>query len=158
MQTFLPYVDFKHCARVLDRQRLGKQRVECKQILDALHGRSKGWASHPAVLMWRGYERALLDYAFATTFEWAHRGYEDNMRAILNGCYMALISAPYRRPQWLGDQRVHGSHRAALLYKMPEHYRQFRWKDEAKLNYFWPVTTGQAGSSARVIVQSASNQ
>lgn len=151
MQTFLPYVDFKHSARVLDRARLGKQRVECKQILDVLHGRSRGPVNHPAIVMWRGYERALLDYGFTMAFEWQGRGYEDNMRAILNGCYMALISAPYRRPHWLGDQRVHSSHRASLLHKMPEHYRQFRWKEEAKLHYFWPGPKEEATQNVRVV-------
>lgn len=153
MQTFLPYVDFKHSAKVLDRQRLGKQRIECKQILDTLFKRKNGWAHHPAVLMWRGYERALLDYGFTVCFEWQGRGYEDNMRAILNGEYMALISAPYRRPHWLGDQRVHGSHRAALLHKAPEHYSQFGWRNEARLEYYWPVAAESAGDNARVVVQ-----
>lgn len=36
MQTFLPYEDFEQTASVLDRQRLGKQRVETLQLLKAL--------------------------------------------------------------------------------------------------------------------------
>lgn len=36
MQTFLPYPDFNESARVLDDKRLGKQRVECLQILNVL--------------------------------------------------------------------------------------------------------------------------
>lgn len=36
MQTFLPYPSAERSARVLDNQRLGKQRVECLQILAAL--------------------------------------------------------------------------------------------------------------------------
>lgn len=36
MQTFLPYPDFKKSAQCLDYQRLGKQRLECKQILQTL--------------------------------------------------------------------------------------------------------------------------
>ena len=36
MQTFLPYPSFEQSARVLDNRRLGKQRVECLQILQAL--------------------------------------------------------------------------------------------------------------------------
>ncbi len=39
MQTFLPYADFERSAAVLDRQRLGKQRVETLQIFQALTGR-----------------------------------------------------------------------------------------------------------------------
>ena len=33
MQTFVPCETYLECARVLDRQRLGKQRVESLQIL-----------------------------------------------------------------------------------------------------------------------------
>lgn len=36
MQTFLPFPDFKQSAQCLDNKRLGKQRVECLQILKAL--------------------------------------------------------------------------------------------------------------------------
>lgn len=36
MQTFLPYANFSMTAKVLDRSRLGKQRVEAVQILTAL--------------------------------------------------------------------------------------------------------------------------
>jgi len=36
MQTFLPYPDFERSARALDLKRLGKQRVECIQVLRGL--------------------------------------------------------------------------------------------------------------------------
>jgi hypothetical protein len=38
MQTFLPYNDFVKSARVLDYKRLGKQRVEGMQIINAITG------------------------------------------------------------------------------------------------------------------------
>ena len=58
MQTFLPYTDFIKSAKCLDYKRLGKQRVEAKQILNILLGETTkaGWTNHPAVLMWSGYE------------------------------------------------------------------------------------------------------
>lgn len=34
MQTFLPFPDFARSAKVLDNKRLGKQRIEAKQILE----------------------------------------------------------------------------------------------------------------------------
>lgn len=78
MQTFLPYEDFAATALVLDRQRLGKQRVETMQILTALLT-GRGWVNHPATLMWAGYEVALLDYQLAVCDEWtAVRGYRDS--------------------------------------------------------------------------------
>jgi len=62
MQTFLPYLDFAECARVLDDRRLGKQRVEVLQIARAITVPGYGWRHHPAVRMWRGYEEALGAY------------------------------------------------------------------------------------------------
>src|SRR5947208_1979490 len=51
MQTFLPYADFERSARVLDRKRLGKQRVETIQVVRALTRPGYGWAVRsPAVL------------------------------------------------------------------------------------------------------------
>lgn len=35
MTTFLPYADFTETAKVLDRARLGKQRVETLQIVQS---------------------------------------------------------------------------------------------------------------------------
>lgn len=48
-------------AKVLDRRRLNKQVIECKQILDALNG-AKAWSNHPCVLQYRGHELWLYDY------------------------------------------------------------------------------------------------
>lgn len=38
MQTFLPYSNFAKSVQSLDRQRLGKQRVETMQIMQAIYG------------------------------------------------------------------------------------------------------------------------
>lgn len=48
-------------AKVLDRRRLNKQIIECKQILDALNG-AKAWSNHPCTLQYRGQELWLYDY------------------------------------------------------------------------------------------------
>ncbi len=67
MQTFLPYPCFIESAKCLDFRRLGKQRVESKQLLNALEIRKSGiakggWVNHPATVMWEGYEDALKHY------------------------------------------------------------------------------------------------
>ena len=41
MQTFLPHPDFAATARVLDKRRLGKQRVEAIQVLRGLTHRRR---------------------------------------------------------------------------------------------------------------------
>lgn len=52
-------------ARALDSKRLRKQIIECRQILDALNGKS-AWSNHPCVLQYRGNEAWLF---FDVVFE-----------------------------------------------------------------------------------------
>ena len=79
MQTFLPVADFKESAKILDYRRLGKQRVEARQILNALQGKSKGWVNHPATKMWKGYEPALEQYLREMILGWKSLGYKNTM-------------------------------------------------------------------------------
>jgi hypothetical protein len=138
MQTFLPFADFKECARVLDTRRLGKQRVENLQILKALIDPNYGWQHHPAVKMWRGCELPLAQYHQAIVEEWMARGYEDTTWQK----FMDVLGYKARRghtPFWLGDERVHKTHRSNLLRKDPVHYGKFGWSELPNYLYFWPV-------------------
>ena len=139
MQTFLPYSDFEQSARVLDRQRLGKQRVETMQIMNVLAGLSDGWKNHPAVKMWRGYEVALFNYQDAIINEWNARGYKDLV--CFNNTIAALVemdSPGEGKPNWLGDERFHSSHRSNLLRKNPTWYGRFGWEEPDSIPYYWP--------------------
>lgn len=121
MQTFLPHLSFRESARCLDRQRLGKQRIECKQILRALAGESKGWARHPATLRWRGHERALCHYAAAVCVEWRRRGYNDaQLDYFLSRRHEFAHTG---RPDALTE--LPELHRASLYRKAPQLYAQF---------------------------------
>ncbi len=135
MQTFLPYPSFTRSARCLDRRRLGKQRIEANQILRVLRGETKGWANHPAVRMWRGYERALEAYRDACIREWVRRGYRNTM-AMSEPGGRARSKPPL--PPWVGRRAFHAAHRSNLLRKDPGHYGQFGWKEPADLEYVWP--------------------
>jgi len=130
MQTFLPYADLRRSAAVLDWRRLGKQRVEAFQLLRVLRGETRGWANHPAALMWRGHEAALGAYMNACIDEWVRRGYVNTMAK-------ARVSR-YRLPPWFGDDAFHASHRANLLRKDPAYYAQFGWREDPTLPYVWP--------------------
>jgi hypothetical protein len=137
MQTFLPYPTFKDSARVLDRARLGKQRVETKQILNANFGLSKGWVNHPAAKMWRGHELALAQYGLAICNEWLFRGYKDSLAGDFYTLTFDLEDTGL--PPWWGDERVHSSHRSNLLRKNPKWYGQFGWQESDDQEYFWPA-------------------
>lgn len=145
MQTFLPYPNFAKSASVLDMRRLGKQRVETKQILTALTNPSYGWQHHPATNMWRSYELALAQYGIVICKEWRSRGYKDTLLEFFESMETEQYTALRRKqrkprePKWLGGDEFHMSHRSNLVRKAPEHYRQF-WPDVPDdLEYVWPV-------------------
>jgi len=141
MQTFLPYADFRQTALVLDRQRLGKQRVEVKQILKALRGESKGWTRHPAVLMWRGYETALSLYGMEVCRAWRERGYKDSLLPEFTAIFVA--GPPLEKPPWLGDARIHLSHQSNLIRKDSVYYRPlFGEQVPEDLPYYWAEPLG----------------
>lgn len=136
MQTFLPYPDFAASARCLDDKRLGKQRVEVLQILNALTNPSaKGWKNHPCTRMWRGHEAILAEYGRAVCLEWRARGFRDTVLEKLAAFDLEAAEAP----AWLGREDVHASHRANLLRKDLDHYGRFGWTEEHDLPMVWPV-------------------
>jgi hypothetical protein len=140
MQTFLPYRDFEETARCLDYRRLGKQRVECKQILSAIRGETNAWANHPAVKMWKDHVDTLKHYYNVILQEWINRGYKNNMpfETFENFCSdgYTLIMIGFPLPEWLTDDFC-SRHRAALLYKDYDYYSKFGWKEKPEINYLW---------------------
>jgi hypothetical protein len=148
MQTFLPYPDFARSAQVLDRARLGKQRVESIQVVRAVTIPTYGWRNHPAAVMWRGHLEALGAYSFAITAEWTSQGYADTCAATIAADLATSGVTAVRTqddladagllPPWLGDEDFHRSHRSALLRKDPEHYGPLFPDVPDDLPYVWP--------------------
>jgi len=138
MQTFLPYPDFARSAQCLDRQRLGKQRVETLQILNALTNPNYGWRNHPATRMWTGCTQALATYGLEMCREWLRRGYDDNTGPKIAAFFDTSDSNP-QMPRWLGMDAFHASHRSNLLRKDRAHYSQFNWTEHDDLPYHWPT-------------------
>lgn len=62
MQVFVPYSSPIEVAKCLDRKRLYKQVLECRQILNAISGISKAWANHPVVKMYSKHKMWLYYY------------------------------------------------------------------------------------------------
>src|SRR5215207_4513688 len=150
MQTFTPYSDFEKSLRTLDLKRLGKQRVEVIQIVRALTVPGYAWSSHPAVLMWKGYEEALGRYGLTSCEIWTERGFGDSCAATITADLRTAgiteirsyeeLKAADALPPWLFDEAVQLSHRSSLLRKDPEHYgRRFPPDTPWDLDYVWPV-------------------
>lgn len=156
MQTFLPYPGFAHTAVVLDRRRLGKQRVEVVQILKAITGDSDGWKNHPACKMWLGHTEALVAYGVIMCLEWINRGYNDTTLPKIMS-----FSNPNNRvilPPWVGYPPFHRAHRSNLLRKAPEHYGPIFLEDDPNLpddlEYLWPVIAEMSPSERKEIRES----
>ena len=147
MQTFLPYNNFYKSAKVLDRLRLGKQRVEVLQLLNSIKASKenkpyRGWKNHPCRNMWylkdkHDYSNALVVYGLAVCKAWKERGYKDT-------CY-EKISAHYDHstdtvtPPFMGVNKFHESHRSMLTQKASDWYRKLWPSTPDNLEYYWPV-------------------
>lgn len=141
MQTFLPYPTFGQSLDCLDTKRLGKQRLEAMQLVNSILKLRKdptakvGWANHPARKMWSNHLDALRLYHNCAIEAWVRRGYVNNMQ------YYDIDYAEVELPEWIGDERVHASHRSNLLRKDFEYYSKFGWSEPPDMPYFWPVDT-----------------
>lgn len=146
MQTFLPFADFNKSAAALDNKRLNKQLLEGFQIYKILatNKRSGGWVNHPITKAWRNYDMSLYTYLIAIRNECDRRGikWDKNWAAIEQ-----LHNNNWHRgdkvvmPPWIGDEKIHQSHRNNLYRKDPEYYADFA-NDEfisccPKCSYVW---------------------
>lgn len=146
MQTFLPYPSFRESARVLDNKRLGKQRLEALQLLRLivsgwtdLNSKPTRWDNHPAAKLWREDNNSLANlalYGIEICLEWRYRGFDDNQ--LQKFCtYCGYVSGGLKIVPVVFSPALHASHRAALLAKNPEHYKQFGWTEKPEIKYVW---------------------
>lgn len=135
MQTFLPYPDFYDSAAALDKKRCWKQVVEASQIIKVLEGTTTAWANHPAVRMWKGYEKALDNY-YNAFLHISINKHNINTQMSNRPAWLRCDT-----PWWLGVKDFHRAMRARLLDKDFEYYRHVFKLDDWRFNegmYFWP--------------------
>lgn len=118
MQVFIPVANVSQSLRLLDKRRLGKQRVEAKQLIDTILNRPmsngkprKGWYNHPAAVMCREYLPFLIYYYNQSLTIFAERGGNNNKLK-----YEPQVGE-LRLPWWWDNDDVHASHRGRLLFK-----------------------------------------
>jgi hypothetical protein len=148
VQTFLPYPDFARSARALDVKRLGKQRVECLQVVRGLTVPDYGWRHHPAVRMWRGRLEALGRYTLACCEAWTDGGRADTCAAtvvldlreagVTRIRTQAELAAAGALPTWVGDPAFHLAHQSSLVRKDPDFYGPLFPGVPDDLPYVWP--------------------
>lgn len=83
--------------------------------------------------MWMGYENSLTYYMNCCITEWINRGFKNNMKIIEIDNII--------NPNWVGDDRLHSSHRSNLLRKNFKFYSQYNWHekniDYNHIPYWW---------------------
>lgn len=127
--------------KVLTKNGTVKREPRPKKLWTRQPVASKGWSHHPAVLMWKGHELALLGYQEAFCNEWTSRGFQDTClektKFLIQPHWAKLTEG---EPSFVGDSAFHESHQSNLLRKDEANYRQFWPTLAADLPYKWPVT------------------
>ncbi|MGC8607027.1 MAG: pyrimidine dimer DNA glycosylase/endonuclease V [Vulcanisaeta sp.] len=148
MQVFRPYIDHQKSAQFLDNLRLGKQRVETKQVLLAIlrkmgiiNDGKRGWINHPIVLMYYNngnpYINDLVNYFYALIDEWIDRGYRNNISLNDIEKHLKHVSGTSGTPI---TPIIAREYRRVLLIKNPCYYIHKLSKDEVlELIYSKPM-------------------
>jgi len=130
MQVFRPYIDWRMSARVLDDRRLGKQRVEAKQVMMTIFRRMglirdgrRGWLNHPIALMYyndgKPYISDLIGYFNVCVEEWMPSG----MRSSISLSDIEHLILGVASAEGHPLTHVHEiEYRRILTLKDPEHY------------------------------------
>ena len=160
VNTFILNIDLKINAKMLDDKRLGKLRLETKQIINILENGNDnaGYSRHPAVLMWTNHTNALKIYFNYIVREWISRGFVNNMELydinekyyVIKSTFDGVKTIFYEEKQdddvtvfpWFFSWfPLIQSHKASLLRKNPEYYSHFYNQDiipYLKYGYIWP--------------------
>lgn len=150
MHIFLPYPSFSHSAAILSTDLLNKQRMDCRQVLSALRykrqGKKLSWIDHPLVSAWEGHESALALYMSLCVKEFIDRTGVDALHAPYNYLwmrspgedeYLASNGLEEKPPSWVGDERVHSSHRACLLSLSADYAFRYAWSELPSKDCLW---------------------
>lgn len=129
MQVFVPYVNPFNVACCLDKRRLNKQIIECRQILKSIANPDGPWGHHPIVAMWKGYAFWLSFYM--KVLELYRDGDVDRARLLGNECAML-----WNKPEFL-TRGFCIQHRRRLYTKSPEMYAKFAKYGYSEENWYY---------------------
>lgn len=113
-------------AKALDKLRLNKQIIECKQILDALKGR-KAWSNHPCVLQYKskeGYDW-LLDYLYCL------KCYKEGLYKLAREFSDQAFKPNFHTEEYYNQMK------RRLYTKNKENYSQWAYLGESEENWYF---------------------
>lgn len=138
MQTFILSTNLRESFKMLDYKRLGKQRLECLQILNTITNNKKAWSNHPAIKTWRHYPEFLAYYGHLACQEWIARGYNSTIHTkfeeLVLGVHMHVPMFWYN-----GDiDKLIACHKSSLYLKDPVFYASFAEFKDMPRDYYIP--------------------
>lgn len=152
MRIYMPYPDFKDCAKCFTLKRLTKMRHDVMQILYMLSGRNhpsmgdRFFYNSPPKKVWGFVPLTLVDYGLALCSEYESRmNKPDPVRDRLMDRHRWFVrnfgDYSSERPRFLDSEQMHKSHRAILARQDKKHYAKFGFAvdpDDEKV-FYWPV-------------------
>ena len=156
VNVFITSTNLEECARNLDYRRLGKQRLECIEIIEG-----DSWKNHPCYLMWKNNKEALKIYFNHILREWISRGFQNSLAFYSideskaqfyditydENTYLTTISNPKINensilfPKWFCWKPLILSQRASLLRKDEVYYSsKFEKTIFFQTGYLWMNT------------------
>ena len=128
MQVFI-IGDVLNTFEILDKKRLNKQLIECKQILNVYSGNTKAWSNHPVVKSYKPYQKWLMIYTWA-------------LEEFLNKSSDLLMLMHYNR--WLKENKpifhtedYFNQMKRRLYTKNNAFYNQFSELGESEVNWYY---------------------
>lgn len=115
-------------AQALDEKRLRKQIIECRQILDALNGKTKAWRNHPAVVQYEGYKPYLMNYL--DCLQLFAKGELEQAKDISD------VTDRWFKPLF-HTEPYFDSMKRRLYTKDPVHYAQWADLGTSDVNWYW---------------------
>ena len=126
MQIFIIGTPFE-TAQALDKRRLNKQIIECRQIMKAIKGESKAWANHPCVKMYRG--RMTWLYFYLSVLEDYQQGRW--MCAEYTSSASKDCTPPFQTQEYFDQIK------RRLYTKDNNHYKQWAHLGESDVNWYY---------------------
>ena len=126
MQVFIIGSAFE-TAMCLDKKRLNKQIIECRQILKAIYGESKAWINHPCTIQYKKHKEWLIAYMHCLEAFYN----KDIHKARIWNLYALDNTPDFHTSAYFDNMK------RRLYTKNHEHYKQWESLGESYENWYW---------------------
>ena len=118
-------------AQVLDKRRLNKQIIECRQIIASLNNESVYWKNHPCVLQYKYHKEWLNDYMRCLVYyQCGNIDWAEKMSDICE-----WTKPKFHIPEYFNQMK------RRLYTKNNEFYKQWEYLGTSDVNWYYDMDT-----------------